>query len=75
MFGRLHAKILAGGEVLIAHMWGPYDKVGEAYLAIEKWLKENNRKAKSPPFEVYINDPALVKDPSEIQTDVYQPIE
>jgi effector-binding domain-containing protein len=38
-------------------------------------MNENNRKAKSAPFEVYINDPAMVKDPSEIQTDVYQPLE
>ncbi|MGZ8518270.1 MAG: GyrI-like domain-containing protein, partial [Chitinophagaceae bacterium] len=64
-----------GGDVLIAHTWGPYDQVGQAYLKIENWLKENNRKPKGNPFEVYLNDPAAVKSPSEIRTDVYQPLE
>ena len=73
--GRIHSRIQPGGEVLIAHILGPYDQVGQAYSAIGKWMNENHRQAKSAPFEVYINDPASVKDPSEIQTDVYQPLE
>jgi effector-binding domain-containing protein len=73
--GRIHSKVIPGGEVVIAHMWGPYNQVGKAYSAIEQWLKTNNRKAKSAPFEVYVNDPNTVKSPAEIQTDIYQPIE
>jgi effector-binding domain-containing protein len=73
--GRIQSRIQPGGEVLIAHMSGPYDQVGQAYEQIESWLKENKRKAKGHPFEVYINDPNSVKDPSEIRTDVYQPID
>lgn len=73
--GRIQSKILKSSEVIIAHTWGPYDQVGQAYLKIDQWLKDNNRKAKGKPFEVYINDPAMVKSPAEIQTDIYQPIE
>ena len=73
--GRIRSRIQKGGDVLIAHMWGPYDQVGTAYLKIENWLKENKRKAKGNPFEVYLNDPSAVKNPSEIRTDIYQPIE
>jgi effector-binding domain-containing protein len=73
--GRIQSRTQKGGQVLIAHMWGPYDQVGQAYTQIENWLKENKRQAKEPSFEVYVNDPSAVKDPSEIQTDVYQPIE
>ena len=73
--GRIHSRIQPGGEVIIAHMWGPYDQVSEAYIEIQNWLKENNRKAKGNPFEVYINNPDMVKDPSEIQTDIYQPLQ
>lgn len=73
--GRTTSRIQPGGEVLIAHIWGPYDQVGQAYTAVENWLKENKRKAKGAPFEVYINDPATVNNPSEIQTDIYQPLE
>lgn len=72
--GRVKSRMLPGGEVIIAHMWGPYDQVGQAYEQIQKWLKENSRKAKGSPFEVYINDPNMVKNPAEIQTDVYQPL-
>ena len=73
--GRIRSKIQPGGEVLVARIWGPYDQVGHAYNAIQKWMIENNRNSKGAPFEVYINDPATVKDTSEIQTDVYQPLE
>lgn len=73
--GRIKSQIQAGGEVLIAHRWGPYNVAGRAYAAIENWLKKNDRKAKDVPFEVYLNDPGTVKDPSEIRTDVYQPVE
>ncbi|MCF3108716.1 GyrI-like domain-containing protein [Niabella sp. CC-SYL272] len=73
--GRIKFRKVPRGEVIIAHTYGPYGQVGQAYMQIEKWLKENNRKAKSAPFEVYVNDPDLVKSPEEIQTDVYQPVE
>jgi effector-binding domain-containing protein len=73
--GRIQSRTQKGGEVLIAHMWGPYDQVGQAYTQIQTWLKENKREAREAPFEVYINDPSAVKDASEIQTDIYQPIE
>ena len=65
--GRIQTRTLEGGEVLIAHMWGPYDQAGRAYTEIENWLKENNRKAKANRFEVYLNDPSMVTDPSEIR--------
>jgi effector-binding domain-containing protein len=73
--GRIQSRIQPGGEVLIAHMWGPYGQAGQAYGQIENWLKENKRKPKGSPFEVYVNDPNIAKNPSEIQTDICQPIE
>lgn len=73
--GRIQSRIQPGSEVIIAHMWGPYDKVEEAYIHIFNWMKRNNRKAKGAPFEVYLNDPVSVKSPMEIRTDVYQPLE
>lgn len=73
--GRIKSRIEKGGEVLIAHMWGPYSELSQAYIQIENWLKQNNRVARGNPFEVYLNDPFTVKDPSEIQTDIYQPLQ
>ena len=73
--GRIQYRMVKGGNVIIAHIWGPYDQVGEAYIKIGTWLKENNLKSIGSPFEVYVNDPSMVKSPDEIQTDVYQPVE
>jgi effector-binding domain-containing protein len=73
--GRIQSRMEKGGEVLIAHMQGPYSELGQAYTQIHNWLKQNNRMPKGHPFEVYLNDPFTVKDPSEIQTDIYQPLQ
>ncbi len=73
--GRIRSEVQAGGHVLVAHMWGPYNEVGQAYRAIANWRSKNNLKARGAPFEVYLNDPSAVKDPSQIRTDVYMPIE
>ncbi|MDP4262575.1 MAG: GyrI-like domain-containing protein [Bacteroidota bacterium] len=73
--GRIQSRIQQGGEVLIAHMWGAYDQVGQAYIQIGNWLRQNKRRVKGNSFEVYINDPSTVKSSSEIRTDIYQPLE
>lgn len=73
--GRISSRIEKGGEVLIAHLWGPYSELGRAYMQIKNWLNENSRTARGNPFEVYLNDPSSVKDPSEIKTDIYQPLQ
>lgn len=73
--GRIQSRIQPGGDVIVAHMWGPYEKVEHAYTQIFNWMKRNNRVAKGAAFEVYLNDPASVKNPMEIRTDVYQPLE
>lgn len=73
--GRIKSRIEKGGELLIAHVWGPYSELGQAYIQIENWLKQNKRTARGNPFEVYLNDPVSVKNPSEIQTDIYQPLQ
>ena len=73
--GRVQSRVQAGGEAIIAHVWGPYDQVGQAYVKIGNWLKQNKRNPKGNSFEVYLNDPSMVKSPAEIRTDIYQPIE
>ncbi|HEY0678851.1 MAG TPA: GyrI-like domain-containing protein [Chitinophagaceae bacterium] len=70
--GRIRARTIEGGHALIAHYQGPYESVDVAYTAIGNWLKEHNKQSKGQPFEVYLNDPAHVKDSSELLTDVYQ---
>jgi effector-binding domain-containing protein len=72
--GRIKAKTIAGGDVIVVHYQGAYDQIAVAYTAIAKWLVNNNKKALDAPFEVYLNDPSTVKDPALLCTDVYQKI-
>jgi effector-binding domain-containing protein len=65
-------KTIAGGDAVVAHYKGAYEQIEKAYLQIEEWLKKNNKQKAGPPMEVYLNDPATVKDKNELLTDVYQ---
>jgi effector-binding domain-containing protein len=70
--GRIKINKIDGGKAVIAHYKGPYGQIGMAYAAIVSWLKEGNKIADGRPFEVYLDDPATVQDPSELRTDIYQ---
>ncbi len=63
---------MPGGEVLIAHYKGPYEKAAMAYHAIYKWLEDNHRSAREIPFEVYLNDPITIRNKNDLRTDIYQ---
>lgn len=65
-------RIMAGGNVLIAHYKGPYEKAALAYHAIDKWLAENQKLPIDHPFEVYVTDPLAAKNKSKHLTDIYQ---
>lgn len=72
--GRIKAISLEGGQAVVVHYQGPYDQIGAAYAKLNEWLKKNNKKALETSFETYLNDPAAVKDPWELRTDIYQRI-
>ena len=70
--GSVQFKIIEGGDAVVVHFKGPYEQIEMAYLQIEDWLKKSNKQRAGPPIEVYLNDPATVKDKNELLTDVYQ---
>jgi effector-binding domain-containing protein len=70
--GGVKFKTTDGGDAVMVHYKGPYEQIEKAYLQIEKWVKKNNKQKAGPPMEVYLNDPATVKDKNELLTDVYQ---
>ncbi|MDO6432849.1 GyrI-like domain-containing protein [Flavitalea sp. BT771] len=70
--GRIKINKVLAGNAVVAHYQGPYEQIGMAYAAITKWLQQQGKIASDAPFEVYLNDPMSVKDPSELRTDVYQ---
>lgn len=73
--GKIKAKKIKGGDAIVVHYQGPYDKIAAAYNAITQWLKDNHKKALEQPFEVYVNDPSTINDPQLLRTDVYQRIQ
>jgi effector-binding domain-containing protein len=65
-------KTTDGGDAIVMHFKGPYEQLGNAYQQIDEWLKKNNKQRSGAPMEVYLNEPATVKDKNELLTDVYQ---
>lgn len=68
--GRIKINKTKGGNAVIVHYKGPYEQVGMAYTALNKWLTEFHKAADGSPFEIYLNDPTSERDPFELRTDV-----
>jgi effector-binding domain-containing protein len=48
--------------------------MGMAYEAAADRMKSGNAKADGAPYEIYIGDPMVQKDPYKVQTDVVFPV-
>jgi effector-binding domain-containing protein len=70
--GRVMTRTIRGGDALVAHYKGPYERMDMPYNAITQWLKDNGKQPDGLPFEAYLNDPNCVKNKYELLTDVYQ---
>ena len=70
-------KETGGDSVVIAHFFGPYHLMGQAYEALTDWAKERKKKIAGTPYEIYIDDPMNekgdLKDPYKVQTDIVVP--
>jgi len=58
-----------GGEAVVAVYRGSYDRLNEAYKAIEKWTVENSRETAGLGWEIY-GDPK--PKPADTETTVVQ---
>jgi effector-binding domain-containing protein len=65
--GEVYATGTPAGEAAVAVHRGPYDRMNEAYDAIEKWMAANGRESAGHAWEIY-GDPT--PDPSETETTV-----
>jgi effector-binding domain-containing protein len=72
--GRVQAIVVSGGLVATTVHAGPYQDVGPAYRALAEWIQGHGHEHNGPPREVYITDPAEVKDPGALRTEVMWPI-
>lgn len=65
---------LPAGTVATAVHKGPYETLGETYMAIDRWMAAEGLSAAGPAWEVYLTDPAEVPDPADWLTEVNWPI-
>lgn len=42
-----------------------YEKLGEVYVAIERWMEANGVRPADPPWEWYVTDPGEHPDPND----------
>jgi effector-binding domain-containing protein len=65
--GEVHATQTPEGEAAVAVHRGPYDRLHEAYNAIDDWMAANRRESAGHSWEIY-GDPT--PDPAETETTV-----
>jgi effector-binding domain-containing protein len=73
--GEARRDVLPGGPAATTIHTGPYDQLGGAYAALEKWMATEGFAPAGPPWESYITDPAEHPDPKDWQTEVLWPIQ
>ncbi|WP_422933265.1 GyrI-like domain-containing protein [Sinomonas sp. P47F7] len=65
--GEVYATETPAGEAAVAVHRGPYDRLNEAYQAIDEWMAANRRESAGHSWEIY-GDPA--PDPADTETTV-----
>lgn len=65
---------LPGGPAAMTTHLGQYDKLTDAYGAIEQWIESEGLTAGGAPWECYMNSPAECPDPKDWKTEVYWPL-
>lgn len=72
--GDILAETLPGGPVATTMHTGPYEKLPEAYAAIEQWMQAQGLKGTGVPWESYVTDPGDYPDPKDWKTEVFWPL-
>jgi AraC family transcriptional regulator len=72
--GEVLAGTLPAGLVAVTIHTGPYDKLHDAYGALEEWIAANGHTLNGAPWEAYLNDPGDSPNPVDWKTEVCWPI-
>jgi len=72
--GGAFIKEIGVDSIVVAHFYGPYDLIPQAYEALRDWLKSHKKIVKGAPYEIYVDSPVDAagkpKDPYKVQTDI-----
>ncbi|HEV3163545.1 MAG TPA: GyrI-like domain-containing protein [Isosphaeraceae bacterium] len=66
--GNVFSSSTPAGTVATTVHIGPYDRLGDAHNAIQKWCADNHYQIAGPQWEIYGH---WTDDPSQLRTDVY----
>jgi AraC family transcriptional regulator len=72
--GEVLAETLPAGLVAVTVHSGLYDKLQDAYGALEEWISANGHRPNGAPWEAYLNDPGDHPNPADWKTEVCWPI-
>jgi effector-binding domain-containing protein len=74
--GRVLPGTLPGGNVAVTWHVGPYDTLGNAFMALDAWRKARGHASDGPDgaWEMYWSDPAEEPDPRKWRTEVVWPL-
>ena len=64
---------IPGGKAVTCMHKGPYDKMAEAYEAMDQWMKDNHVEPSGVCYEFYLNGPQQVS-PEALETRIMFPI-
>jgi effector-binding domain-containing protein len=64
-----------GGKCVVAIHAGSYETIMLTYEKVQEYMHKEGLKPKKVMWERYLNDPATVKDPDQLITEIYWPID
>jgi len=73
-FGEFVHGLVPVGEVVSYIYSGPYDKLGDAHMSVDAWIKAQGRNSVWPCWEIYLTDPGQVPNPADWKTEIVWPI-
>ncbi len=71
--GQILASEIPGGKSATCLHVGPYDQLGAAYEALQKWMQANGYVPAGVAYEFYLNDPQATP-PTALQTRLVFPL-
>ena len=71
MFASTHCRV---GLQHLRPTRGPYDKLQDAYAALEEWMGSEGFSPAGAPWESYVTDPAQYPNPADWKTEVFWPV-
>jgi len=68
--GRVKNSALPAAKVVRAVYQGPYEQLGDAWRAVQDWVREQRLPEDGRFFERYLNNPDEVTDPKDYRTEL-----